>query len=121
MFDPKEFLDQAKEMITEAHGNSEAYFRSAINRSYYSAHLVARESLLKKGLVHPNSLGIISHRTVISRIPTATEPALGDQLDYLFELRKKADYDLLTKIDENEAKGAIELSERLLSKIQSQF
>ena len=120
MLNPRRFIQLAREIIVNDKGNSEAHFRTAINRSYFSVHLTARESLIKRGRIRPNTQGIITHKAVIRALPTAPEPELGDQLDYLYEMRKKADYDLASQVSVSEAESVLKLSEELISKIDSQ-
>lgn len=85
-FDPQRFIDISKELQS---GQTEAHYRSIINRAYYGAFGHIR-----------NNLGIAVfdtsvHQEVIRTLINSTEISkkkAGKRLENLFKKRKEADY-----------------------------
>ena len=94
-FDPLDFSNLARTIA--AGTTSEAAYRTAVGRLYYSLHLLARDRLgltstqLKKITKRMKKGG--SHAAVIHEV-TTRDMATGGQLDLLRVLRIEADYHL---------------------------
>lgn len=87
-FDPETFLDVAA--FNAADTEDEARLRTAVGRAYYGSFLAAREKLgvrTHTGRVHREVIGSLKRR----------DPAAGNQLDKLEELRGLADYQLAVR------------------------
>ena len=112
MFNPKDFLNIAKQL---AQGNTEAHFRSAINRTYYATFglLVTKLDFKDDTLsVHHN---LINH---LKKSENRNKYKAGQKLDLLHKKRKDCDYrynlsspiaQSSTEYQLNEAKEIIEL------------
>jgi uncharacterized protein (UPF0332 family) len=90
--DGRTFLDVARELIQ---GQSEAHWRTAAGRAYYSLILEARAALLRWGILIPPRDSV--HAAVRLRFLYASDPDLhqfGLTLDDLGQLRNEADYRL---------------------------
>ncbi|MEQ8811238.1 MAG: HEPN domain-containing protein [Imperialibacter sp.] len=85
-FDPKSFIQVSKDLES---GQTEAHFRSIINRSYYAAFGYIRNSLgihTEDGSVHQATIS-----TLMGSVNTSHKIA-AKRLETLFKLRKEADY-----------------------------
>jgi hypothetical protein len=89
-FDPTKLLTLAIAIAATA---DEASHRTAINRAYYAAFLLARSSV---GLDSNTSSGV--HMDVIDRLLPKN---LASKLDSLFRLRKVADYETVPRRSEH--------------------
>lgn len=86
-FDPVEYLKVSNELLA---GNTEAHYRSLINRAYYPAF-----GHIRNKLSISNNRGSV-HREVILRLKTSRlleEAKAGAALELLFKRRKECDYD----------------------------
>jgi hypothetical protein len=86
------FLDLASELVN---GKTEAHWRGAAGRAYYGLLLEGRDCLGRWGFAPPPRDQV--HAFVRLRFSYATEPDLkqiGMTLDYLIQLRNRADYEL---------------------------
>lgn len=119
-FDWKTYLDLASELITQqkSSGKHEAYYRTAISRSYYGYYGVfglANCFLSKKGVTIPL---IDTHRFVIDtyhKLSRREEKQIGAQLNRLWLERKEADYKDSISIDRNRTETAFKLAQKTLS------
>ncbi len=97
MFDPRDYLALTARSLAEFF--DEATQRSAINRAYYAAFLVAREYVDQRGGTAnpPRGRRWGSHERVIFSIGMVRHPAAKRIRRSLFDLKKlrtSADYDL---------------------------
>jgi hypothetical protein len=90
-FDAQHFNELAH-WITDQR-DDEASLRTAINRVYYAAHLLAREKLISRGELVPKGTGD-DHWQVIKTLRPGKTRGLADMLDELRRLRQHADYHL---------------------------
>lgn len=128
-FDWCELLNLAIEL--KDRGSNEADLRSSISRAYYASFCTSRNYLRDKQydpylkstwLLMKNGIGV--HSYVIKKFKEGYDPDwqdIGDNLERLFDNRKKADYnDLIhTKVTEIEklAQFSIELAEDITQTI----
>lgn len=85
-FDPKKFIDISKELKS---GQSEAHYRSIINRAYYGAFGHIRNKLqiwVKDGSIHRKVIDVLLNSNEV------TKKKAGKRLETLFKKRKEADY-----------------------------
>lgn len=92
MFDPAEFIDLASRLAMDP-GDSRV--RAAYGRAYYGLYLSVRRAISDRHRVHHRRL---THGALYSHLqsPRATKAVrrLGRELERLYTLRQKADYDL---------------------------
>jgi len=88
-FNPLDFSNLARTLA--AGSASEAVYRTAVGRLYYSLHLVARDRLALTAKQMKKEGGY--HKAVVNRV-TKKDVATGGQLDLLRVLRIEADYHL---------------------------
>lgn len=98
MFNPKEYLIFANDIINDDNYNEQARYRSSISRAYYAAFLVARDKLKVK---YPESFKDKDedneniHKKIIEFLRNRTMyPHIGDMLFNLRRRRNKADYNM---------------------------
>lgn len=91
-FDPRDFLEFAKEIYKKETNHKEAMLRTALGRCYYSAFLICRERL--------NLSSSAKHKEVYNKVK-GMDRTLGKELTYLFIYRVGADYymEMPCKID----------------------
>jgi uncharacterized protein (UPF0332 family) len=87
-FEPKDYYNLALSLVTD--DAEESYLRTAISRTYYACHLLAREKLLLNGW-EPSR---IEHSAVIRELRKGKTRDRGDELNLLREYREHADYHL---------------------------
>ncbi len=90
--DGRKFLDVAGELVV---GRSEAHWRAAAGRAYYAVLLEGRDCLHRWGFTPPPRDQV--HAFVRLRFTYAPDPDLrqiGIALDYLSQLRNRADYEM---------------------------
>lgn len=117
-FNPKEFIAISKEL---ENGESEAHFRSIINRAYYGSfgYLKIRLPI--------SSNGSSVHQDVISFLKKSQDPEcmkIRKKLEDLFKKRKEADYEYRNKITNNDCCFVIKEAEEIIRKfdlIQNKF
>lgn len=111
-FEPKTFIDISKELKT---GNSEAHYRSLINRAYYGVFGHIRKNL-------PISVSDASvHQEVINylrRSPNINEKKLASRLETLFKKRKDADYKYFIEFKSSTCDFIINEAETIISKFE---
>jgi uncharacterized protein (UPF0332 family) len=93
-FDPSTFLEVTNRVVAESDLHSETYFRTAVGRAYYSAHLVAREVLLSEHRITRDLKGKARHGAVIKALNKPGTELAANALDSLMILRQVSDYDL---------------------------
>jgi uncharacterized protein (UPF0332 family) len=109
---PRDFLDQAQELIE---GEREVDWRSAASRAYYAAFLVACEVLQSAGFVLPGDQK--SHAYVwlrLSNCGRAEVSAAGADLSDLRQYRGRADYDMKRPIDHHDAARRVDLASQVV-------
>jgi hypothetical protein len=114
-FPPAAFYDVARTLLSDHDG--EAFLRTAIGRSYYACHHVARLGCERKWSWSPPEYG--AHRAVIRKLRDQRQPYLAQQLDALLRLREWADYDLETPVDRLVCQRALSLAAWLLPRLQA--
>lgn len=120
-FDWKLYIDLADELISQQRSTNlhEAYYRTAISRSYYSVFCIARNLLVKKGVtIQP----VDTHRFVrkeFKNSPKRVEKKLGEDLGRLWKDRKDSDYEEGVSIDKNRADTAYKLAKKTLNLLDS--
>ena len=120
-FDWKLYIQLADELIArqETPNLQEAYFRSAISRSYYGVFCIARNLLVKKGFNVPRK---DTHKFVREKYHESQdniERAIGTNLSRLLLERKSADYDDGPTIDINRAKTAQQMAQRTMETLRN--
>lgn len=97
----------------------EAYFRSAISRSYYGAFCIARNLLTGKGITIPRTNTHKFVRAEYQKSSSRTEKEIGDALRRLWRERKGADYEDMAAVDIKRASTAHQLAIRILNRIRN--
>jgi hypothetical protein len=117
MFDPREYLELAKQVrsLPRSEGND----RAAIGRAYYAAFLVTREYIERSRVVAHPPVGKRwgSHETVIFTVGAIRAPGVRGVQKRLFRLKKLrtlADYDLHYAHAERDAGRALRDAERVI-------
>ena len=113
----EEFLNVTKLVASKSTPQTEPFFRSAISRAYYAAHLSARELYLTGRKISPNANGIVTHRMMIRALKGSELPGLGHQLDQLLDQRITADYNLRTALAESDVLAAIAVADRIITEL----
>ena len=115
LFDPKDFLSIAKQMMAKEIFPKEANYRTVINRAYYASFLHAYEMMMSKGIQFHDVQRI--HRDVRVKLQ-GLKSRIGNKLEKLHEdFRVPADYFLDEVVCQNEAKMAIRMSELIINSI----
>lgn len=112
-FEPKEFISISKELSA---GETEAHYRSLVNRAYYGAFGYAKIKL------NIYSTDISVHKDVIStlkRSPKPEEAKAGSRLESLFKLRKFADYNYGNEMKKCNCEFAIKEAEAIIKLIDT--
>ena len=118
MFNPEGFLNVCNHAITNEGCQSEEFYRTVIGRAYYAAFLVAREKLISLGDLKENELKKRSiHWLVINKYGLRRESTIKSQLTSLKKERQKADYNLENTINFIKARNCLELSNRIIDKV----
>jgi uncharacterized protein (UPF0332 family) len=112
---PDEFIDLSNLVVGAGTPQTEPFFRSAVSRAYYAAHLTARELYLGRRKITPNASGIVTHRMMIRALKGSKLPGLGHQLDQLLDARLDADYNLKIVISGSELQTAMTIAQLILS------
>jgi len=120
-FDWKSYLQLADELINHQSPLilPEAYFRSAISRSYYGVFCLARNFLIRSGIAIPR---VDTHKFVRERFVNSRnvqQQKIGKDLNYLWRHRKEADYDDHAVFDGGRATRAHQLAARVLNRLAS--
>lgn len=115
--DGRNFLATARLLLHE--GKDEADYRSAVSRAYYACFIAVRDMSFKachyKAAKKMNwSVGHDKLWAILDRSSTKEVKRLRQALSDLCAERKKADYKMLEKINENRATTAIDNAQALL-------
>ncbi len=113
MFDWRDYLAFAREVVASSRGPSEASARAAASRAYYAAFHVCRELLeRRRGATFGRAQ---LHAAVIGGLREEHDTAaLGLHLDRLRARRLHADYNAAQAFQLADAEGAIELASRVI-------
>ena len=112
-FDPKGFIDISKELQT---GNTEAHYRSIINRSYYGVFGHIRNELglnVSDASVHQATIKTLSNSVAVPHKKAAKK------LETLFKRRKEADYDYRFEVKKFICEGCISDAEEIIRLFES--
>jgi uncharacterized protein (UPF0332 family) len=112
-FEPKSFIDISKELKA---GNSEAHYRSLINRAYYGVfgHIIKNLPLnVSDASVHQELI------KYLRRSPNVNEKKIASRLETLFKNRKDADYKYFIEIKSSSCDFVINEAELIISKFES--
>ncbi|MGV9141957.1 MAG: HEPN domain-containing protein [Promethearchaeota archaeon] len=107
-FNPKKFIDISKEL---EEGNTEAHYRTIINRAYYGVFGHIKEKLQINNMtqsVHQNVIQNLSNSIHIN------EKKVGKRLETLFKKRKEADYNYHRTIAKNSCNFALKEAEKII-------
>lgn len=107
-FDPKKFLEISKELQK---GETEAHYRSIINRAYYGVFGHIRNNLgivVFDASVHQEVI-----RTLVNSIPISQKKA-GKRLETLFKKRKEADYNHIKEVKNHNCQHYINEAEEII-------
>ncbi len=106
-------IQAARELITSS------YYDFAVSRAYYAAFYAATALLLAEELTFSKHSGVIAHIhqkfVKIGKLDTQR----GKDLNWLFELRSTADYDVTVRISPQDASRAIKAAEDFLKASKS--
>ena len=91
-------------------------YRDAISRAYYSMFHAARALLLLKGLSPKKHAGTVSMFGKYYVKEGTVEEYYGKALTKAFQMRSKADYNVMYLPEREEAEEALELAENFLEK-----
>lgn len=91
MFNPEDYLRFVKIIREESKLQTAAGIRTALNRTYFSALVNAKERLEKLGMTFPATDEM--HQAIIEEVK-GRDSTLGDKLNKLYDLRLDADYNL---------------------------
>jgi uncharacterized protein (UPF0332 family) len=114
---PETFQTVVDHVLDPATPKSEPFYRTAVGRAYYAAHLASREFLLTKKKVGRNRRGQVSHIDVIDVLRAGPIPGVGDKLHQLGKLRESADYDLSATLQLHDVEVAKLLVTEILAKL----
>ena len=109
-FNPRKFLQLGKALITISSPNidEDAKIRTSIGRCYYAAFLVAMKKMERNGVQFPDKKAV--HQDVKDAYMDRGLTDIGNKLDQLRELRRRADYDMNSEISMGECKHCAQLS-----------
>lgn len=118
-FDWRLYLQLADELITyqRTANLQEAYYRSAISRSYYGVFCIARNFLVSKGVIIPRKRTHTFVREKYQYSQNRVEKKIGDNLGRLWRRRKEADYEDKVKVDIHRTQAAYQLSFRTFRRL----
>ncbi len=97
-FNPLDFLDIAKKLLLIDDLNEKAKFRTSIGRAYYSAFLLTRTRLERKGIKFGKEK---QHKEVRNSLKSIGMDGMADQLKVLFDYRRDADYYLAVSVNKS--------------------
>jgi uncharacterized protein (UPF0332 family) len=110
-FDPQLFLNIAEELKA---GNTEAHYRSIINRSYYAAFGVLQVKL------NFTDTGLSAHQNMYKDLQASVNGnhrKIGKRLEQIFERRKDADYKYSTKIESSAVEFSINTARYIIDNL----
>lgn len=118
-FDPEIFLDIAKKLLVIDDLDEKGKYRTSLGRTYYSAFLLTRTRLEKKGIKFGEEG---QHKEVRDRLKSIGMDYMADQLKELFDYRRDADYYLSKSINKIINKSlcykCIVIAEQVIGKIE---
>ena len=118
-FDPVEFLKIAKKLLNIKDLDEKGKFRTSIGRAYYSAFLLIRTRLERKGIKFEKEK---QHQKVRASLKSIGKHYLADQLKELFDYRVDADYYLSDSvnrsINESLCNKCIRIAEQVIEGIE---
>jgi virulence-associated protein VapD len=117
-FNPKKFLELGKTLIADSRYDEDARIRTSIGRCYYATFLIAWRKMVRTGVRFDDKTKI--HQEVKDAYMDNGYSDIGNKLDQLREMRRRADYEMDTEIVMNECKQCAQLSEytiQLISEI----
>jgi uncharacterized protein (UPF0332 family) len=114
-FDPRKFLDLAKDLTIDGDYERDARARTAMGRLYYSVFLLAWQKLREKGIPIENDDKI--HQSVIETYNDNRLSNIGNGLHQLRDKRRDADYYMMTSVTLADCKKCIELSDYIIDLI----
>lgn len=118
-FDPEIFLDIAKKLLVIDDLDEKGKYRTSLGRTYYSAFLLTRTRLEKKGIKFGEEG---QHKEVRDRLKSIGMNYMADQLKELFDYRRDADYYLSKSINKIINKSlcykCIVIAEQVIGKIE---
>ncbi len=118
-FDPVEFLKIAKKLLHIKDLDEKGKFRTSIGRAYYSAFLLIRTRLVRKGFKFGKEK---QHAEVRNSLKSIGKDYLADQLKELFDYRIDADYYLTNSvnkaINESLCNKCIKIAEQVIEGIE---
>lgn len=97
-FDPVEFLKIAKKLLFIKDLDEKGKFRTLIGRAYYSAFLLIRTKLERKGFKFEEEK---QHKEVRNSLKSIGEDYIANQLKELFDCRIDADYFLSDSVNKS--------------------
>ena len=97
-FDPVEFLNIAKKLLLINDLNEKGKFRTSIGRAYYSAFLLIRTRLERKGIKFGEEKQL---KEVRNSLKSIDKDYMADQLKELFDYRIDADYYLIDSVNKS--------------------
>jgi len=128
VFDPKDFLKLAQDLVNDANYDHESCFRTCISRAYYAAFLVCRTflefwcnfSFPQTADVHKKVIMALRKRKVIKVLKGSygTRYLVADMLDQLRKNgRNKADYNLNIMITKGHALKWIQQARSVIDRV----
>ncbi len=118
-FNPEIFLDIAKKLLNITKLDEKGRFRTSISRAYYSAFLLTRTRLERKGI---NFGTEAQHKEVREYLKTIHMDYMADQLKTLANCRVDADYYLVDSINKSVNRSlcnkCIKIAETIIGKIE---
>ncbi len=97
-FNPSEFLDIAKKLLLINDLDEKGKFRTSIGRAYYSAFLLIRTRLIRKGFKFGEEK---QHKEVRNSLKSIRMDHIANQLKELFDYRVDADYYLSDSVNKS--------------------
>jgi hypothetical protein len=108
-FDPKKFLELGNKLLLDIRYDEDARIRTSIGRCYYATFLVAWRKMVRSGVKFVDKTRI--HQEVKDAYMDGGYSEIGNKLDQLREMRRRADYEMGAEIAMNECKQCAQLSE----------
>ncbi len=108
-FKPKKFLELGKTLLADSRYDEDARIRTSIGRCYYATFLIAWRKMSRAGVKFVDKTKI--HQEVKDAYMDSGHSDIGNKLDQLREMRRRADYEMDTEIVMIECKQCAQLSE----------
>lgn len=118
VFNPEEFLRLAQELVNLDSKHVEAARRTIVSRAYHAAILYAYAVL--KALGHSFTRDYPLHEQVTFLLKDYLGlRIIADQLDYLYKLKRKADYNIKENITDKHVELALKLSHNIIDELKN--